>query len=172
MTGSEFFKDDNFTVYLLNPFFLAWGDHIDTNELIEYWMWEGLLGTVDGISASIQKGKIRDMAITIRRTDPSWHCIVKPGKGLTKPPHIDEWVEDVRRVSLMKNDLKNIFLGNPPPCPGVTSFLLQYNSFPQNIPYNFFDFIKSLKVLDLSYTRIDSLPESVSNLVNLCRVVE
>ncbi|XP_027338121.1 putative disease resistance protein At4g10780 [Abrus precatorius] len=156
------------------------GDHIDTNELIEYWMWEGILGTMDNIAASKQKGRIilnelkyacmlenatenavecvkmhdliRDMAITIMRTDPCWRCIVKAGSGLTKPPHIDEWIEDVQRVSLMKNDLKNIYLGNPPVCSGVTSLLLQYNSFAQNMPYNFFDFIQSLKILDLSYT--------------------
>ncbi|KAJ1434789.1 P-loop containing nucleoside triphosphate hydrolase [Sesbania bispinosa] len=155
--------------------------------------------TVDRISASRQKGNfilnelkyacllesaaenvkecvkmhdlIRDMAITIMRTDPNWHCIVKAGSGLTKPPHIDEWVEDVQRVSLMKNDLKNIFLGNPPPCPGVTSLLLQYNSFPQNLPYDFFDSMPSLKVLDVSYTGIDSLPGSFSNLVNLCALL-
>ncbi|KAK7327956.1 hypothetical protein VNO77_22049 [Canavalia gladiata] len=192
-------KDDTSRACFLFCALYPEGDHIDTNELIEYWMWEGLLGTVDGISASKQKGKIilnelkyacllesviqnamecvkmhdliRDMAITILRTDPRWHCIVKAGSGLTKPPHIDEWVEDVQRVSLMKNDLKNINLGNPPPCPGVTSLLLQYNSFRQTIPYNFFDFMQSLKVLDLSYTGIDSLPGSISNLVNLCALL-
>ena len=177
------------------------GNHIDANELIEYWMWEGLLGTntMHSISTSKQQGKIilnelkyaclletatenvmecvkmhdliRDMAMIIMRADPRWHCIVKAGSRLTKPPLIDEWTEDVQRVSLMKNDLKNIFLGSPPTCPRVTSLLLQYNSFPQNIPYDFFDFIQSLKVLDLSYTGIDSLPGSVANLENLCALL-
>ncbi|XP_057738293.1 probable disease resistance protein At4g27220 [Arachis stenosperma] len=192
-------KDDTSRSCFLYCALYPEGNHVDANELIEYWMWEGLLGAVDSISASKQKGKIilnelkyacllenaadnemecvkmhdliRDMAVTIMKTDPRWCCIVKAGNKLKKPPQIDEWTEDALRVSLMKNDLNNIFLGNPPSCPAVTSLLLQYNSFPQNIPYDFFDFMQSLKVLDLSYTGIHVLPGSVSNLENLCALL-
>ncbi|RYR03059.1 hypothetical protein Ahy_B06g081889 [Arachis hypogaea] len=53
----------------------------------------------------------------------------------------------------------NIFLGDPPSCPAVTSLLLQYNSFSQNIPYDFFDFMQSLKVLDFSYDDMSTCHE-------------
>ncbi|KAI4296637.1 hypothetical protein L6164_036581 [Bauhinia variegata] len=172
------------------------GHLIDTNELIEYWMWEGLLGTVQRISLSKRKGKhilneliyaclletetqngmecakmhdlIIDMAITIMNVRP--RCIAKAGIGLNEPPEIHEWAEDVQRVSLMRNDLKSIPPGYHPRCPGLTSLLLQCNSFPKGLN-DLFDFIPNLKVLDLSYTGIESLPESLSELVELHSLV-
>ncbi|KAI4296639.1 hypothetical protein L6164_036583 [Bauhinia variegata] len=188
-------KDDTMRSCFLFCALYPEGHLIDANELIEYWMWEGLLGRVGRTSASKQKGKlilnelryacllesvpengmecvkmhdlIRDMAITIMTADTRWRSIVKAGIGMTKTPHIDEWEEDVQRVSLMRNDLKNVFVGNPPSCPRVTSLLLQYNYFAENMPYDFFDFTQGLMILDLSYTGITLLPGSVSNLENL-----
>ncbi|RYR35950.1 hypothetical protein Ahy_A10g051032 [Arachis hypogaea] len=91
-------KDDTSRSCFLYCALYPEGNHVDANELIEYWMWEGLLGAVDSISASKQKGKIilnelkyacllenaadnemecvkmhdliRDMALTIMKTDP------------------------------------------------------------------------------------------------------
>ncbi|KAI9120522.1 hypothetical protein K1719_007555 [Acacia pycnantha] len=166
---------------------------IDTNELMEYWMWEGLLGYVGGIAAMKRKGKIilnelkhacllegltqntvefvkmhdliRDMAITIMRTNP--HCICKAGIGMTKHQWMEEWAEDVQRVSLMRNDLKCIPFNYNLMWPKLTSLMLQFNSFSENISHEFFENMQFLKVLDLSYTGIDFLPGSVSNLENL-----
>ncbi|XP_054801406.1 disease resistance protein At4g27190-like [Prosopis cineraria] len=166
---------------------------IDTNELMEYWMWEGLLGYVGGISAIKRRGKIilnelkhacllegvtqnavefvrmhdliRDMAITIMRTNP--HCISKAGTRMTKHQWMEEWTEDVQRVSLMRNDLKCIPFNYNLMFPRLTSLLFQFNSFSENISHEFFENMQFLKVLDLSYTGIDFLPNSVSNLDNL-----
>ncbi|KAI4296638.1 hypothetical protein L6164_036582 [Bauhinia variegata] len=185
-------KDDTSRSCFLYCALYPKGHIIDINELIEYWMWEGLLGSMDSISTRKQKGRIilnelryaclvetatqngkecvrlhdliRDMAIKIMSTSPHW--IVKAGIGLTNPPDIDEWVEDVQRVSLMRNHLKSIPVSYLPRCPRLTCLLLQYNPFPKNI-HSFFDFMPSLKLLDLSHTGIDSLPESLSNLENL-----
>ncbi|KAI4313365.1 hypothetical protein L6164_026352 [Bauhinia variegata] len=170
-------------------------DHlIDTYELIDYWMFEGLLG-VEGTATKQKKQKgqsildvlrracllnivthkkanyvklhdlTRDMAITVMTRAPPWHSIVKPFAGLAKQGHI-EWA-DVKRVSLMRNDLKGIDVHSIAMCPTLTSLLLQYNSFSGKLPENMFDFMPALKLLDLSYTGISCLPKSLSNLENL-----
>ncbi|KAJ7968476.1 Disease resistance protein [Quillaja saponaria] len=186
-------KDDNIRSCFLFCALYPEGHQIDSNELIEYWVFEGLLGAIERTSASKRKGKIvlnelkyacllestiqkgvecvkmhdliRDMAIRIMSTGP--HCIIKAGSKLTKVPWTDEWAEDVQRVSLMRNDLKCLPFNFTPRCPILTSLLLQYNSFSENISCDFFDNMQGLKVLDLSYTGICALPESLSNLVNL-----
>ncbi|XP_054790978.1 probable disease resistance protein At4g27220 [Prosopis cineraria] len=166
------------------------GHLIDENELINYWVWEDLL---EGRSTSVMKRKgqmiidelitgclleskiengvrfvklhdmVRDMAIPIMSTKP--RCIVNAGIGQVKPPIPPEWREDVEWVSLMRNDVKSIDFS--PTCPRLTSLLLQYNSFEENISHHFFDNMHGLKVLNLSYTGIHVLPVSLSNLENL-----
>ncbi|KAF8411215.1 hypothetical protein HHK36_003759 [Tetracentron sinense] len=169
-------------------------DHqIEIEELIEYWMGEGLLGTSDGRRGdTMRKGKfvlnelkdacmlqtinqdgrvkyekmhdlIRDMVIGITRMSP--RCIIKAGVGLRKTLHESEWREDVEMVSLMRNDVK-VLLGQPR-CPKLSSLLLQYNSFSENISHSFFNHMHNLKVVDLSYTGIKFLPESLSYLESL-----
>ncbi|XP_028766491.1 probable disease resistance protein At4g27220 isoform X2 [Neltuma alba] len=166
------------------------GHLIDENELINYWVWEDLLGggsMVDMkrkgqkiirqlISACLLDLKIgngvryvklhdliRDMALTIMSTKR--RCIVKAGMGQVKLPPPQEWKEDVQWASLMRNDVK--YIGFNPMCPRLTSLLLQCNSFEQNISDDFFDNMQGLKVLDLSYTGISALPMSLSDLKNL-----
>ncbi|KAK9266362.1 hypothetical protein L1049_012633 [Liquidambar formosana] len=168
-------------------------DHeIDTKELIEYWIWEGLMSDVGRIQANMRKGKIvvnelkdscllesvgqyegveyvkmhdliRDMAIDISRMNP--RCMVKAGLGLTEAPAEEEWLEDVQRVSLMRNDLKN--LQGQPKCNNLCTLLLRSNSLLDKISYSFFLKMQKLKVLDLSYTGIKQLPMSMSFLGNL-----
>ncbi|XP_054778276.1 probable disease resistance protein At4g27220 [Prosopis cineraria] len=166
------------------------GHLIEENELINYWVWEDLL---QGPSTSVMKRKgqmiidelisacllelkiengvrfvklhdmVRDMAIPILSTKP--RCIVNAGIGRVKPPIPPEWREDVEWVSLTRNDVKSIDFS--PMCPRLTSLLLQYNSFEEDISHHFFDNMHGLKVLNLSYTGISVLPVSLSNLENL-----
>ncbi|XP_054777132.1 probable disease resistance protein At4g27220 isoform X2 [Prosopis cineraria] len=166
------------------------GHLIDENELINYWVWEDLL---EGRSTSVMKRKgqmiidelisgclleskiengvrfvklhdvVRDMAITIMSTKPK--CVVNAGMKQVKPAIPQEWREDIQWVSLMRNDVKSIDFS--PTCPRLTSLLLQYNSFEDNISHHFFDNMHGLKVLNLSYTGIHVLPVSFSNLENL-----
>ncbi|XP_028777842.1 probable disease resistance protein At4g27220 [Neltuma alba] len=165
------------------------GHLIDENELINYWVWEDLLGggsmakmKREGqkiirqlISACLLELKIgngvryvklhdliRDMALTIMSTKR--RCIVKASMGQVKLPPPQEW-KDVQWASLMRNDVK--YIGFNPICPRLTSLLLQCNSFEQNISDDFFDNMQGLKVLDLSNTGISALPMSLSDLKNL-----
>ncbi|KAA8542603.1 hypothetical protein F0562_023755 [Nyssa sinensis] len=98
---------------------------IYTKQLIEYWMWEGLLGDEGRIKDQICKGEmilnylkdscllesagefrgfeyvkmhdlIRDMAIEITKTSP--RCMIRAGVGLDYPPLEEEWIEDVERI--------------------------------------------------------------------------
>ncbi|XP_028777829.1 disease resistance protein SUMM2-like [Neltuma alba] len=170
------------------------GHLINENELINYWVWEDLLGggsmaemkrkgqnvIRELISAcllelKIEKGVrcvklhdlIRDMALTIMSTKP--RCIVKAGMGQVKLPPPQEWKEDVQWASLMRNDVK--YTGFSPRCPRLTSLLLQYNSFEKNISDDFFDNMQGLIVLDLSYSGISALPMSLSDLKNLSALI-
>ncbi|KAJ4831397.1 hypothetical protein Tsubulata_020417 [Turnera subulata] len=184
-------KDDTSRACFLFCSLYPEGHQIDVNELIDYWMWEGLLGdagtiqelklkgkrvlselknacllqsgTIDGIELVTIHDLIRDMLIAITSTSP--RCLIKPRSGLKKPPWVDEWFEDLQRVSLMRNNIQGIDF--KPRCPKLTSLLLQDNPFSKNILDSFFDDMISLEVLDLSSTGISSLPESVSNLENL-----
>ena len=54
-----------------------------------------------------------------------------------------------------------------PRCPKLSSLLLQDNDLCGSIPDPFFVHLRGLNVLDLSNTRIESLPGSVSDLENL-----
>ena len=48
---------------------------------------------------------------------------------------------------------------------------MQKNAELERIPESFFEHIHGLKILDLSYTRILNLPNSISNLENLVALV-
>ncbi|KAL4201139.1 hypothetical protein AMTRI_Chr02g214680 [Amborella trichopoda] len=58
-------------------------------------------------------------------------------------------------------------LPNQPVCPRITTLLLQDNITLSSISSGFFEFMGTLKVLDLRGTVIQSLPPSLSNLRNL-----
>lgn len=165
---------------------------IPTKDLIEHWMGEELIEEVGDMEAEMDKGHtildelmsacmlegvpsgiygerikmhdlIRDMAIDITRAQPLF--IVRAGVGLKDAPKEDEWFRDVERISLMRNNIQ--MLSGKPICPYLSTLLLQENRCLKVIHDGFFEHMQSLRVLDLSYTMIESLPESVSNLENL-----
>ncbi|XP_034902824.2 probable disease resistance protein At4g27220 [Populus alba] len=80
---------------------------------------------------------IRDMAIQILQDNSQ--VMVKAGAQLKELPDAEEWTENLTRVSLMQNEIKEIPSSYSP----------------------------RLKVLDLSGTSIKNLPDSVSDLVSL-----
>ncbi|PIN11088.1 Apoptotic ATPase [Handroanthus impetiginosus] len=167
--------------------------HIEAEELIKYWLWEGLLGAKGNLVSKINRGHmilndlkdacmletvyqdgrmgecvkmhdlIRDMVIVLARKNSSF--MVKSGHGLRVQPIENEWSPNLERVSLMQNDLSCLRL--EPKCPNLCTLLLQYNSFEKGIQPSFFDHMQNLKVLNLSYTGIYQLPKSLSNLENL-----
>ncbi|THG01418.1 hypothetical protein TEA_020196 [Camellia sinensis var. sinensis] len=165
---------------------------IDRKELIEHWIAEGLICKTDNREAMLDKGHtilnnliktgllvkaddiygeymkmhdlIRDMALKITLTNPQF--MVRAGEGLKRVPQKD-WSEDLERVSLMWNDIEQL-LSIPPICPHLTTFLFQGNtSKVLRILDSFFLHMTHLKVLDLSYTAIESLPNSIFMLENL-----
>ncbi|XP_039134947.1 probable disease resistance protein At1g15890 [Dioscorea cayenensis subsp. rotundata] len=159
------------------------------DELIEYWMAEGLIDEEGSIQTGKDRGHaylkelkdacmivsvgnddkfvrmhdlIRDLAINITREPPLF--MVKAGLQLEESPKEEEWVESLERVSLMSNGVK-AFKGEPN-CPRLTNFLLKENG-AVTFSDTFFKHMHNLQVLDLSGTRIKSLPSSLSDLMNL-----
>ncbi|KAI7991473.1 Disease resistance protein SUMM2 [Camellia lanceoleosa] len=168
-------------------------DHdINREELIEYWIAEGLISEMNNIEAMFDEGHsilnkliktcllvksimydrecvkmhdlIRDMALKITSASPRF--MVRAGEGLKRVPHKD-WSEDLERVSLMWNHIEEL-PSEPPNCPRLITFLFRGNiSKELRIQNSFFLYMPRLKVLDLSNTNIESLPDSISMLENL-----
>lgn len=166
---------------------------IQRNELIEYLIVEGIISGMKSRQAEIEKGHsmlnklvnaclletshffgksivkmhdlVRDMAINTASSNSK--ILVKAGMSLRCIPDDENWSEDLERVSLMHNHLSSISFDAPPRCHKLVTLLLNQNYELQSIPNSFFAYMVGLCVLDLSDTAIESLPESVSGLVNL-----
>ncbi|KAL6218783.1 hypothetical protein ACLB2K_011992 [Fragaria x ananassa] len=168
-------------------------DHqIEARELIEYWIWEGLLGDGGRIQANIWKGEmiladlkdsclldnvdadggvecvkmhdlIRDMAIGITNTSPRF--VISAGVGVEKASLGEEGIEDVERISIMYNEMK--YLPGKPLCSKLSCLLLQYSCIANGISHHFFCHMPKLRVLDLSFTGILCIPDSITELSNL-----
>ncbi|CAN4126502.1 unnamed protein product [Withania somnifera] len=108
---------------------------------------------------------IRDMALRITNENPIF--MVKAGVQLNDAPKEDEWLENLDKVSLTRNKIAEIPAGTSANCPRLTTLMLQQNYHLWKIPDSFFEHMKALRVLDLSRTCIEKLPDSVSNLENL-----
>ncbi|XVF78527.1 hypothetical protein PTKIN_Ptkin14bG0141000 [Pterospermum kingtungense] len=109
---------------------------------------------------------VRDMALHITKKS-STRFFVKAGMQLTELPDEQQWTEDLEKVSLMRNSITTI----PPSmlpfkCEKLTTLLLSNNPLKE-IPDSFFDHMPNLKILDLSFSLFESLPNSLSNLKNL-----
>ncbi|KAB2063507.1 hypothetical protein ES319_A10G220800v1 [Gossypium barbadense] len=165
-------------------------DHeIYKDEIIEKWMEEGLIDemgsrkAMEGSSHSIlQKLEencllervqvrpcikmhdlVRDMALHITRK----RFLVKAGMQLEELPNEEEWGKDLETVSLMHNSISTI--PKTMKClkfPKLTTLLLSWNPLKE-IPESFFEYFPNLKLLDLSYTHLESLPNSISSLEKL-----
>uniref|UniRef100_A0A6N2KCZ8 Uncharacterized protein n=1 Tax=Salix viminalis TaxID=40686 RepID=A0A6N2KCZ8_SALVM len=108
---------------------------------------------------------IRDMAIQI--LEENSRAIVKAGAQLKELSDAGEWSEKLKSVSLMHNQIEEICSRHSPRCPNLSTLLLCENIQLGFIANSFFKQLHGLKVLDLSRTNIDSLPDSVSDLEGL-----
>ncbi|KDO41653.1 hypothetical protein CISIN_1g042327mg [Citrus sinensis] len=161
---------------------------ISKENLIDCWIGEGLLNESDrfgeqnqgyfilGIllhACLLEEGGdgevkmhdvIRDMSLWIAcDLKEKENFLVYAGVGLTKAPDVREW-ENVRRLSLMQNEITN--LKEIPTCPHLLTLFLDNNE-SLKIPNDFFQYMHSLKVLNLSRIKLKSFPLGISKLVSL-----
>lgn len=107
---------------------------------------------------------IRDMALRVTSSDPKF--MVKAGLQLYGMPAEQDWKEDLDKISLMCNKISTISPCLSPKCQKLSSLILRRNPL-EVIPESFFLHMCGLRVLDLSHTWIQVLPNSVAELVNL-----
>ncbi|KAL7167463.1 hypothetical protein ACSBR2_038010 [Camellia fascicularis] len=109
---------------------------------------------------------IRDMALKItNECHPRF--MVKAGLGLKEIPDEQEWIEDLDKVSLMKNEIAEIRCGQSLRCHKLSTLILKDNPL-KRIANSFFECMHALQFLDLSENYvIVELPNSISNLENL-----
>ncbi|XVF18427.1 hypothetical protein REPUB_Repub11eG0020600 [Reevesia pubescens] len=110
---------------------------------------------------------MRDTALYIKRVG----FMVKAGTGLKELPSKQEWAEDLEKVSLMRNSMSEFPSDLSTNCEILSTLLLQNNMSLQWIPESFFQHMYGLCILDLSYTDIEQLPNSVSNFEKLNALV-
>ncbi|XVF18908.1 hypothetical protein REPUB_Repub11eG0064100 [Reevesia pubescens] len=167
---------------------------IFTDKLIELWIAEGLVEELDSMQEEIDKGLtllsklinncllengsirdgeshvklhdlVRDMALRITSVRPRF--LVRAGMQLKEIPSVQEWAEDLDKVSLIKNwGMQIPPQMQPPKCQMLTILLLSECGI-RSIPDCFFEQMCGLKILDLSRNPIKSLPNSISNLETL-----
>ncbi|XP_022734562.1 probable disease resistance protein At1g61300 isoform X2 [Durio zibethinus] len=165
---------------------------IETDELIHLWIVEGHIKEMDSMQQEIDKGRtildelksscliengykgggrvklhdvLRDMALRITSVRPRF--LVKAGMELNRLPDVGDWNEDLEKASLMWNGQLQIPSRMPPPkCPKLTTLLLSGCNL-ESIPECFFEQMHGLKILDLSWNSIKSLPNSICNLETL-----
>ncbi|KAM7254634.1 hypothetical protein ACFE04_004014 [Oxalis oulophora] len=164
--------------------------NISKESLIDYWIGEGILDDVDrrgaenegyGFIGTLSRaclledaGKfvkmhdvIRVMALWIASKNGKVKDIylVKAGAQLTKIPTDITKIEHVQRMSFMANKID--YLCRTPKWKNLQSLILSENSLC-SIPSDFFQFMSSLRVLDLSKNQdLVTLPSGILRLVSL-----
>ncbi|WCJ23778.1 NB-ARC domain-containing disease resistance protein [Euphorbia peplus] len=109
---------------------------------------------------------IRSMALQMM--EESQHgAIIKNHMSLAELPDVNSWTEDLVRVTLQNNKIENIPSNFSPSCTKLSTLVLTRNFELRCIGDSFFGGMPRLKLLDLSHTKIESLPQSVFGLVNL-----
>ena len=111
---------------------------------------------------------MRDLALWIASecgvNQNNW--IMKSGIGLRETPaEVGKWKE-AHVISLMYNEIKELPL-LPFECPTLSILLLQNNRLLRKIHPIFFQNMCALTYLDLSNTRINELPKSITMLTRL-----
>ncbi|THG02382.1 hypothetical protein TEA_030014 [Camellia sinensis var. sinensis] len=169
---------------------------IEVNELVQCWIAEGLVGEVQNYEDSLNRGialvenlkdscllekganmdtvkmhdVVHDVALWIASSSKDGcnnRSLVQSETGLNQ---ISEGTlsESFKRVSFMRNNIRAL-PDSTIQFPMVSSLLLQHNFPLQTVPEGFFLGFQALNVLNLSETRIRTLPLSVIQLAELKR---
>lgn len=164
---------------------------IEKEQLVEYWIGEGFLdssyprnvhnkghdviGSLE-IACLLETGeqKTQVKMHDVVRSFALWIAseygleknkfLVQASLGLIEAPRTEEW-EESQRISLLDNGITT--LSEIPRCPTLSTLLLQWNSGLSKISNGFFQFMPVLSVLDLSFTSLKEIPQSIDNLVEL-----
>ncbi|CAF2051216.1 unnamed protein product [Brassica napus] len=91
-------------------------------------------------------------------------CIVQARAGIREIPKVKNW-KDVRRISLMANDIQ--IISESPDCPELTTLILRENRSLEEISDGFFQSMPKLLVLDLSDCILSGFRMDMCNLVSL-----
>ncbi|KAK2651489.1 hypothetical protein Ddye_011345 [Dipteronia dyeriana] len=182
-------SDDKIRSCLLYCSLFSEDHNISKSCLIDCWIGEGILDENDynqvqnrgyyiiGIllhACLLEEGRepdyvkmhdvIRDMALWIMCEIEKENVLIQAGAGLTEAPKIGKW-EGVTRVSLMDNEIEDLLEFST--CSHLTTLFLHSNRL-MTINSYFFQFMPSLKVLNLSSNRfLNELPPGISKLVSL-----
>ncbi|GLU15298.1 hypothetical protein SLE2022_318000 [Rubroshorea leprosula] len=123
-------------------------------------------GQISFVSAAVKMHDVvRDMAI--RSIGPEFGYMIKAGMNWVELPDEHGWVKDPKKLSLMENNILKVPLSLSPKCSTLTTLILSSNPNLSEIPESFFDEMLALKVLNLSNTAVETLPNSISKLKNL-----
>ena len=148
-------------------------------DLIQEWIRHALISTFDEgqkmvrglVSAflleSSQNGYSVRMRDEIHEVLVNSQFLLQGGKGLAKAPTDEAW-EEATEIHLMNNKFSELPRG--PNCPQLCALFLQKNPFLRVIPPSFFQRMPMLQILDLSHTKIRSLPQSLYGLSQLQRL--
>ncbi|KAH1063515.1 hypothetical protein J1N35_028502 [Gossypium stocksii] len=121
--------------------------------------------TVLGLPSIKMHDAVRDMALSITRMNPRY--MIQAGLQLEELPEKEQWSLDIEKVSLMYNSRSEISIDVlPTKCQLLTTLLLRNNPI-KKISISFFTNMPYLSVLNLSFTKIKSLANSISELKNL-----
>ncbi|XVF21318.1 hypothetical protein REPUB_Repub12eG0080700 [Reevesia pubescens] len=162
------------------------GEKIDRVSLICHWIQDFLVDTYDegnyvlqslvdaflvdnllGLDCVRLRREIYDVLVKLLIPRISPEFLMKGSQRLTEPPKEEDW--DAKEMHLMDNELSE--LPESPKCPSLIALYLQKNLDLMAVPSWFFKHMPSLQILDLSYTSLKSLPESLSSLVLLRELI-
>ena len=161
--------------------------HINKQELIEHLIDEGIIERMKNRQAGysilskmenaclLEGGNdnfvkmhdlVRDMVLQVASPE----FMVEGQLGLEDFSDEGKWREDFVKASLRYNNISTIPCNVSPRCPNLSTLLLRCNPSLKAVPDSFSEHLHGLKVLDLSYTGIRSLPNSVFSLENLSTI--
>ncbi|XVE48520.1 hypothetical protein DITRI_Ditri01bG0008400 [Diplodiscus trichospermus] len=162
------------------------GEKIDRLRLICHWIQDFLVDTYDegndilqslvdaflvddilGLDCVQLRREIYDVLVELLIPRMSPVFVMQGGLRLTEPPKEEEW--DAKEIHLMDNKLSELPVS--PKCPSLIALYLQKNLDLMAVPSCLFEHMPNLQILDLSYTSLKSLPESLSRLVKLRELI-
>lgn len=159
---------------------------IEVTELVKYWIAEGFMEEQDSYEESMNEGitiveslkdyclledgsrsetikmhdVVRDFSIWIMSSSQdACHSLVLSGTGLQEIRQ-DKFAPSLRWVSLMNNKLERLPHLPEEYCMEASTVLLHGNSLLQEAPELFLQAFPALRILNLSGTRVNSLPPS------------